>query len=717
MRGSIFNRLSAREFLSETGRISRDQPDNTRLDERVEMVMRFKHEAEECALRKKALGWWRESDRLLSGNHWDLDDDEEGDYHNRHVVNLIYPMREKLASLMIERLGQTQVLSRNAYEQAVAENIDNYLLHEFENNNWLFPLAVACKKAIDHGVAWIKAYWDFHGDGGIGTMRLEPVSNYDFLWHDGAMIKEGEMVTKYALHCFEKTRSEILSIYDKDPEGEYEEMMGSGGWNRDGPEVNGRLSGLQRANELGIGKSRPIGAFGSGMESQDPNDSARKDTYEVIECWYQDDTRVEGPEFEFMETGGVPPLKYPHGRVITVCNGRVMFDEPNPLGYFPFIPLCVSADPESLFLPSDINQCAGPQMELNKRRSQVTDHTELCSNPKMVVSRFSQIQQETPTNDPGTVIISNDSEGRDMGVKWLVPPPLGREVFELIAMCKQDIDEISGVHEVNRGDVPAQARSGVAIERLQMEGMTRTNMRSLFFDQGIKTLYRCIISSYLDNVSEERQFRFTDPTTLADEYGTFDPQAMVLPKRELRIEELQDQIVEFEYQLEFMELNQLPELEDVGPYLMAEIQRLNREIQAVWEMPTHELISFDIRIATGMRNLSKSSQASLAMELKQMDVITDEDLLKVLDFPGWMAMIRKKQEQTAAMIEAEEQAIDDQLEDQIEIMEDEQDHELEMQERDHKNQRELQKMKIMEATKKADAQRKAQKSAQKKKGA
>ena len=628
------------------------------------------------------------------------------------MINKIFPKREKLASLLIERLGEIEILPRNANEELVAENVDNFFKHEYERNNWIFPLAVCCKKAIDHSISWIKTYWDVHADGGKGAVKLEPVSNYDFYIHDGAMIKEGMLITKLAIHEMEKTREEILSIYGVDPEGEFQEMlrMGETGQiDQQGMNSTRNMTHLARTNELGVGETRPIGASTGMKTSQDsPNREDRKKTYPVLECWIMDDTRVEGPEYDNMGSGGVPPIEYPHGRIITVCNGFKLFDKPNPLGFFPFVPLCVSADPESVYMPSEVNQAAGPQMELNKRRSQITDHTELCSNPKLIISKYSQIQQEDATNSPGSVYYSYDTEAENMGVSWLVPPPLGGEVLESIFMCEQDLDEITGVHEVNRGEQPSHARSGVAIERLQMEGMTRTNMKSMFFDQGIKTMVRNVITMYLDNTTDERQFRFTDPSTLEMQFGSFEPELFVLPKKEMAIQAVQEQIEEFQYQLTYAVQNNLPEAAELEPYIMQEVERLQYEIQSIQELPTHELISFDIRISTGTRSLTQSARASMAIELFQLGAITSFGLLKTLDFPGWQSLLRMQMEEQQSLGEAEEMAQDDEVDAELEVQDDEQKHEKSMQTADHKHQKELQKMKIKEATAKAEAQRRAQ---------
>ena len=65
---NVFDKLTPRRMMSQSGKIEQNQPDDmpTTGDEAVEMVMRFKKEAEDSPQRKKALEWWREADRMVS---------------------------------------------------------------------------------------------------------------------------------------------------------------------------------------------------------------------------------------------------------------------------------------------------------------------------------------------------------------------------------------------------------------------------------------------------------------------------------------------------------------------------------------------------------------------------------------------------------------------------------------------------------------------------
>ena len=61
---------------------------------------------------------------------------------------------------------------------------------------------------------------------------------------------------------------------------------------------------------------------------------------------------------------------------------------------------------------------------------------------------------------------------------------------------------------------------------------------------GCLQTYRNVISMYLDFVDDARKYRFTDPETLEQVFGEFNPQAHILPNRQKRIMAIEAQIQE-----------------------------------------------------------------------------------------------------------------------------------------------------------------------------
>ena len=392
---------------------------------------------------------------------------------------------------------------------------------------------------------------------------------------------------------------------------------------------------------------------------------------------------VETEEFDDVQQSQPKTKKrYPNGRIITICNGRVLYDEPNQLGFFPFVPITERPMLTDIYPPSTITHLIQPQKEYNKRRSQLADHAELCCNPIMIISSLAAIEQDTVANKPGARLVSMDGQSPDGGIRFVVPPPLGDEVGEGVVLSHQDIDEISSMHEINRGEEPQQARSGVALNILQQSGKTRTSWHSDNNDVGLLQVYRNAISMYLDFVDEARKYRFTDPESLEMMYSEFNPQEHILPNRQKRILEIQSMIEELQMQMMMAQEQGLAEEElmAIGQQIEERIVYLMSEIDIVEAMPAHDLVSFDITIQTGTRHLSTQAVASLSVQLKEMGTITDQTLLERLKFPGWRKAIMLKREENRMMAEAQEAATEAEFERERQLQREKNDQMMELEE-------------------------------------
>ena len=552
---------------------------------------------------------------------------------------------------MTENLVQVEVLPRDAADDTFAKELDGFLIHEWERHGWTSVFAIALWEASAHSTAFIKTYWDVHAEGGRGAAKLEPVSNYDLFIDPKARIRDGKLVAKYVIHRFELTRNQILAIYNRDVVETPPEVPRAARPTRGDAQTSGLLG--DEATDTVFLTGRPSTTAVSD-DSRAPDYVPNQDTYEVLECWYMDDERVETEEFDSVDHEE-SKLKYPNGRVLTICNGRLLSDEANPLGFFPFVPITERPTVKKIYPPSTIYHLIGPQQEFNKRRSQLSDHAELCSNPIMIISGAAALEQDTHVNKPGSRHVSMDTMSPDGGIRFLIPPALGEEVVQGAIFSHQDIDEISSMHEVNRGEDTGQARSGVAIQHLQQSGKTRTSWHSDNNDVGLLQVYRNVISMYLDFVDQARKYRFTDTESLEMQFGEFNPEQHILPNRQSRIEELLLQIQELEAEKNLAARQGLgeEELMSVVQQVDAAIEYLISEITVVEQMPASDLVSFDISIQTGTRHLSLQALASMVIQLYEMNVIGAQTLLSTLRFPGWQKALQLKREEQMLIAQAQ----------------------------------------------------------------
>lgn len=658
--------MTPESWLVAQGRLRAQNPDNTEPAERAALVRKFYEEADRSHKRQEALKYWKEADRLTKGMHW-TEVLKESDYRSNYqfVINEVYSIKEKVVSLLVEGLPEIEFLERNPNHTEISNGIDNFFRHEWERNNWYMTLVMAIDEAVKHRVGFIKCYWDVHEDGGRGSVVLEAVSNYDLFIHERAIIKDGKLIAKYIIHRMDKSRNEIIAQYKVDPTGEFQSAKGFSRFR--GSKDRPFLDSVRNETHQRTG--------GSDMQSRPPGYQEMEENFLLRECHYRDDALKKQPGINDTSTQA---LRYPTGRVITECNGHVLWDEENMAGFCMFIPVTVEPDIKEIHGPSLINQLSGMQMAVNKSFSQIFEHTERCANPTRRISLSAMnANQDTDLSRPGaTVIVMDDHE---QGFSYAEAPPLGGEVVQVLTISMESMENTSGVYEVSQGEATARAPSGIAIEKLQTAARTRSNLRMSFLDQSLKEIARCISSLFLDFVSEDRQFRFLDEESQAELHGVFNAAALVFPSRMERARELQEQM-NLEKQKIVAASRQLPpdQLIEYENYQLDVIAELDRMIDQVFAMPAHDLVSLDVRIQTGTRSMTRAIRQSNAMILYELDVIDDATLLKHLEFPNAHKIIQAKAEERKALAEAQQAAMEAQQEQEKEHIELEHDNAMEL---------------------------------------
>lgn len=651
-------RLTPENYLVAMGQLQAQTPDNVKTAERAATVRNFYEKAEKSQKRMQAVKYWQEADRLVKGMHWqDILAINQNKQKYNFVINKMYSIKEKLLSLLAEGLPEVEFLERNTNNTDIAVGIDNYFRHEWENRNWYTTLCLAIDEAIKHRVGFIKVYWDVNEDQGRGAVVLEAVSNYDLFIDERAIIKDGKLVAKSIVHRLDKSRNEIIAKWKVDPDGKFQDSMNmkkKQGGNKQRPFLDAVRDEAHQARG------------GSDRTSRPPGYKDMEENYVVRECHWRDDTLARMPG---MNDTATQAMLYPSGRITTECNGHILWDKPNMAGFCMFIPVTVEPDIKEIYGPSIINQQSGMQMAVNKSFSQIYEHAERCANPTRRISLSAKnLNQDTDLEAPGaTVVVSGDHEA---GFSYAEAPPLGGEVSQSLTIALEVMEDVSGVYEVSQGEATPQARSGVAIDKLQTAARTRSNLRLSFLDQTLKEIARCISSLFLDFVSEDRQFKFLDEDSQQEMYGVFNAAALVFPSRMEKIAEIQ-QVMEKEVMKLHAARRQLPPDQYVQyeDYQMERLGMLKRMIDQVHNMPAHDLVSLDVRIQPGTRSMTRATRQNNALILAELDKIDDATLLKHMEFPNRHKVLKAKADENMAMAQAAQEAADAEWEREKEKME------------------------------------------------
>ena len=195
----------------------------------------------------------------------------------------------------------------------------------------------------------------------------------------------------------------------------------------------------------------------------------------VLEMWCRDYSLVE---FDDEDTGEKKrKRKYPKGRVIISAPelNIILEDKENPYntGRFPFFLFKDIDVPFQFWGEGEVKWLLSPQKQVNDLYNQVIDNAKSTANMQWIIDKNAGIPKGELTNRPGLIIRKNP--GSD--VRRDTPPSMPMYVQQMIDTLKRDIEVVSGVHDVTRGETPSGIQSAAAIVALQEAAQTRVRLK------------------------------------------------------------------------------------------------------------------------------------------------------------------------------------------------------------------------------------------------
>lgn len=195
----------------------------------------------------------------------------------------------------------------------------------------------------------------------------------------------------------------------------------------------------------------------------------------VLEVWCRDYTTIEVEE----EDGSTSTKQqFPLGRVIiTAPELDIVFeDKENPYetGRFPFFLFKDIDVPFQFWGEGEIKWLLSPQKAINDLSNQIIDNAKHTANMQWIVDKTAGIPKGSLTNRPGLIIRKNPGSE----VRRDSPPSMPMYVSEMISRLENNIEVVSGIHDVTRGQNPGGGiESGAAIVALQEAAQTRMRLK------------------------------------------------------------------------------------------------------------------------------------------------------------------------------------------------------------------------------------------------
>lgn len=207
---------------------------------------------------------------------------------------------------------------------------------------------------------------------------------------------------------------------------------------------------------------------------QDNSRNARIDNQVlVLEVWTRDYDTYE----EVSEKEKTVKLKYPHGRVITLCPelGTVLSDKANPYndGEFPFEMIKDYDLPGKFWGEGEVAQLLSPQKYLNQMNNAILDNAKSTANMPWIIDKNSGVKIGGITARPGLVIRKNPGSE----VKRDQPPSMPNYVINAVETYKADIEQISGVYSSLKGENSTGVYTAQGILALKESGQVRIRLK------------------------------------------------------------------------------------------------------------------------------------------------------------------------------------------------------------------------------------------------
>lgn len=210
----------------------------------------------------------------------------------------------------------------------------------------------------------------------------------------------------------------------------------------------------------------------------------------VLECW--------------MQAGGHPD--FPAGGMVTIVGDQVAvsrdYAKEGPVfqhGELPFTKLDIIPS-GAFYADSTLVDLVPLQRLFNRQRGQLIENVNTMGKPKWLAPvgalNGSQIDSE-----PGQVVMYQPI---GPAPQMIAPPPLPNYVQEQPGLVLQDMDDVSGQHEISRGQNPGQVTAATAISYLQEQDDTMLAWAIASLEGGMARIGRHLLEHVVQFWGQER---------------------------------------------------------------------------------------------------------------------------------------------------------------------------------------------------------------------
>jgi hypothetical protein len=194
--------------------------------------------------------------------------------------------------------------------------------------------------------------------------------------------------------------------------------------------------------------------------------------------------------------------KYKDGLFVIVCQGKILKKSKFPYTHrkLPYVHIREVKIPGHFWATCTAKQLIHPQAELNKTRSQLVENRNTMGKPKWIVDKTAGLNRTDIDSEPGEVIEKNPGSQ----VEMVSPPSMPSYVQNMMGQFVEDINEVSGVHEISRAQAPGEVRGTGGILALMEKDDEKIAPFTKHLDNKIAEAGAMILSIACQYISEDR---------------------------------------------------------------------------------------------------------------------------------------------------------------------------------------------------------------------
>lgn len=389
---------------------------------------------EDSSARKRTDWLWFLYDLWKEGHHYakysksrqQIETSSSTDGRPKVTINKIEPTIRAIVNYALRNRPKAEVtpagVSRDGMDEIVRQNLFLDYLHDTLGLREIERGAV--EESLGSGISWVQVLWDEEADDGKGQLVVNEIDKYDLYW--SARARDPKESRRFTLAV-----SRPIEVLKQDPKYK------SANW--DLVKVDNQRSSSSLKERL------------MRLDTGDDTMSSGKEDGTILlkEFWYYGDP----------ELGEDPKVIY----ICAMAGGQIVREpEATDLDRFPFFRLCVAKKKLSMVGKSWIKNLIPLNKRLNSLMSALAEYNVVMNKVVMFADKGAGVRQFV--NQFGVVY----EKKRGYKIESASPGAPSAMIIQELSYILQLFEDISSVHDATMGRIPVGAKSGKALEALQV---------------------------------------------------------------------------------------------------------------------------------------------------------------------------------------------------------------------------------------------------------